>query len=90
MRTVPIPDGLAEAAGGERLVIGEDDPTRDDVRPAEYVVTPSRLFPGRPCFTALVVLEAEDLEAIAAGATHLSITLDGGEVPWSIAVVTGL
>src|SRR5436305_2667594 len=33
MRPIPIPDGVAESMGGRRIVIGEPDPTRDDVRP---------------------------------------------------------
>lgn len=86
MRTVPIPDGLAEAAGGYRLVLGEPgDPTRDDVRPCEYIVTASTLYPGRPALTALVELDDDDRAAIAAGG-RLSLTLDGGELPWSLAV----
>lgn len=86
MTPIPIPDGAAEAAGGRRVVIGEPgDPTRDDVRPCEYVVTPSRLYPGRVAFTALVELDDNDRAAIAAGA-KLSLTLDGGELPWSLEV----
>lgn len=84
MRAVPIPDGLAEASGGQRVVIGEPgDPTRDDVRPCEYILTESTLYPGRPCVTALIALDDDDRAAIAAGAL-LTLTLDGGEVPWSI------
>lgn len=86
MRPVPIPDGVAEAMGGQRVVIGEPgDPTREDVRPCEYVFTPSDLYPGRPCVTALIELDDADREAIANGA-RLSLTLDGGELPWSLAV----
>lgn len=86
MRAIPIPDGVAEASGGRRVVIGEPgDPTRDDVRPCEYVVRLSELYPGRPTFTALVDLDDDDRAAIAAGA-RLSLTLDGGEVPWSMSV----
>lgn len=84
MRAIPIPDGVAEASGGRRVVIGESDPTRDDVRPCEYVVTPSALYPGRPCVTALIELDDDDRAALAAGA-KLALTLDGGELPWSIA-----
>lgn len=85
MRPIPIPDGLAESMGGRRVVIGElGDPTRDDVRPCEYVYTASALYPGRPCVTALIELDDEDRAALAAGA-RLSLTLDGGELPWSLA-----
>lgn len=81
---VPIPDGLAEASGGRRVVIGEPgDPTRTDVRPAEYIVTESHLYPGRPCCTALVRLSDDERAAVARGAL-LALTLDGGELPWSI------
>ena len=84
MRTLPIPDGWAEANGGTRAVIGEPgDPPRTDVRPAEYIVTRSELYPGRACFTALVALDDDDRAALAAGHV-LVLTLDGGEVPWSI------
>lgn len=84
MRPIPIPDGLAEASGGRRVVIGEQgDPTRDDVRPCEYIVVESALYPGRPCVTALIELDDADRAAIAHGA-RLTLTLDGGEVPWSI------
>lgn len=87
MRPVPIPDGVAEANGGVRAVIGEPgDPTRDDVRPCEYVVTASTLYPGRSAFTALIELDDSDRAAIADGA-WLALTLDGGELPWSLAVV---
>ena len=78
---------MAEAAGGRRIVIGEPgDPTRDDVRPCEYVMTRSWLYPGRPCVTALIELDDADRDAIADGA-RLSLTLDGGEISWSIATV---
>lgn len=86
MRAVPIPDGVAEASGGRRVVIGEPgDPTRDDVRPCEYVITPSRLYPGRPCVSALIELDDADRAAIAAG-KRVWLTMDGGELPWSLAV----
>lgn len=39
----------------------------------------------RPCVTALIELDDDDRAAIAAGA-RLSLTLDGGELPWSLAV----
>lgn len=85
MNAIPIPDGVAEAMGGKRIVIGESDPTRDDVRPCEYVLTASQLYPGRPVVTALVALDDEERRRIAAGA-HISLTLDGGELPWSLSV----
>jgi hypothetical protein len=86
VRPVPIPDGVAEAMGGRRVVIGEPgDPTRTDVRPCEYVFTESTLYPGRPAVSALIVLDDADREAIAAGA-GLWLTLDGGELPWSLRV----
>lgn len=90
MRPIPIPDIVLQANGGRRHVIGEADPTRDDVRPVEYLVTPSSLYPGRHCFTTIVVLEEADLEAIRRGATHLALTLDGAEVPWAVEIVEGL
>lgn len=83
MHAIPIPDGYAEGCGGRRLVIGEPDPTRDDVRPCEYVVTESDLYPGRPACTALVILDDDDRAAIAEGAL-LTLRLDGGELPWAI------
>lgn len=87
MRPVPIPDDFEPDA--RRVVIGEPgDVTRTDVRPAEYVVRGSRLYLGRPTFTALVALEPGDLERLAAGA-RLALTLDGAEVPWSIELVGG-
>lgn len=86
MRAIPIPDGVAESVGGTRVVIGEPgDPTRDDIRPCEYIVLPSALYPGRPTITALVDLDDDERAAIAAGA-KLWLTLDGGELPWSLAV----
>lgn len=66
-------------------MVGESDPTRDDVRPCEYIVTPSDVYPGRPALTALVELDDDEREAIAAGARVL-LTMDGGEVPWSLMV----
>lgn len=86
MRAVPIPDGVAERMGGVRKVIGEPgDPTREDVRPCEYVVTPSQLYPGRASVHALIEVEPNEREAIAAGA-QLWLTLDGGELPWTLQV----
>lgn len=87
MRAVPIPDGVAESMGGRRVVIGESDPTREDVRPCEYVLTQSKIYPGRPAVHALVEIEPEEREAIASGA-RLILTLDGGELPWAITVQT--
>jgi hypothetical protein len=86
MRPIPIPDGWAEANGGRRVVIGEPgDPTRTDVRPCEYVLRTSVLYPGRPCLSALVELDDVDRRRIADGA-RLWLTLDGGELPWAIDV----
>lgn len=87
MNPTPIPDGVAEAMGGRRVVLGDSDPTRDDVRPCEYVVTPSDLYPGRPCFTARIELSDEDRAAVAAGAL-LWLSLDGAEVPWALGLGT--
>lgn len=86
MRPVPITAGMAEALGGQRVVIGESDPTRDDVRPCEYIVTASELYPGRPAVSAVIELDDADRKAIAAGA-GLVLTLDGGELPWSLQVL---
>ncbi len=85
MRPLPIPDGLAEAMGGRRIVIGEPDPTDDRVRPCEYVITASAIYPGCPTVSALIQLDDEDRRRIAAGA-RLWLHLDGGELPWSIDV----
>lgn len=86
MRPVPIPDGVAERMGGQRVVIGEPgDPTRDDVRPCEYVMGRSTIYEGRPVFAALIELDDHDRELIAGGA-KLWLQLDGGEVAWSLEV----
>lgn len=85
MRAVPIPDGVAEAMGGQRIVLGDDDPTRDDVRPCEYILTASKIYPGRPCVHALVELDPEDRARLAAGA-RVWLTMDGGEWPWALTV----
>lgn len=86
MRAIPIPNGVAEAMGGIRQVIGEPgDPTRDDVRPCEYVLRPSALYPNYRTFTALVALDDDERAAIAAGA-NIWLTLDGAEMPWSLEV----
>lgn len=84
MRPVPIPDELV-AAGEQRVVIGESDPTRDDVRPCEYLIAASELYPGRPTVSALIELDDDDRKAIAEGA-RLVLTMDGGELPWSLGV----
>lgn len=84
MRAVPIPAGVAEVMGGRRVVVGEPgDPTREDVRPCEYVVAPSDLYPGGPCFWALVILDDDDRARAAAGG-RIWLSLDGMEVPWSL------
>ncbi len=89
MRPTLIPDGVAEAMEGQRVVIGEPgDPTREDVRPCEYVVTASELYPGRPRVLALVELDDSDRERIARGG-HIWLTLDGGEVAWSLTATEG-
>ena len=86
MRPVPIPVGTAEAMGGQSVVIGEPgDPTRTDVRPCEYVITESDLYPGRPAVHALVELDDDERAAIAGGA-RIWLRLDGGELPWSLSV----
>ncbi len=87
MRAIPIPEGMAEAMGGKRVVIGEPgDPTRQDVRPCEYVITASELYPGRPCVHALIELDDDDRSHLAHGA-KVVLTMDGGELPWSLFVV---
>lgn len=87
MRAIPISDAIAELLGGERTVIGEPgDPTRDDVRPCEYLLTESTLYPGRPAVTAIVELDDEDRELLADGA-KLFLRMDGGELPWEIGIV---
>jgi hypothetical protein len=83
MRPLPIPDGVAEAMGGHRVVFEEADPTRNDVRPCEYVVAPSELYPGRPVVSALIEVGDEDRAAIAEGA-RLWLHLQGDELPWSL------
>lgn len=79
MRATPIPDWWT----GARVVVGESDPTRDDVRPCEYAVTDSTIFPGRPAVHARVELDDRDREVLAAGGV-LWMCMDGGELPWSI------
>lgn len=86
MRPIPIPDAVVNERGGNRRVIGEPgDPTRTDVRPCEYLVTASELYPGLPAVSALVELDDDDRAAIAAGA-RLWLTMEGGELPWSLEV----
>lgn len=87
MRAIPIPPGVAAAAEGRTIVIGDDDPTRDDLRPCEYVVTPSDLYPGHYVYSALVEMDDSEVEAIAAGCRRFWLTLDGAEVPWSISLL---
>jgi hypothetical protein len=88
VRPIPIPDEvLAANPACRRVVIGENDPTRDDVRPCEYLVGPSTLYPGLPAVTALIELDDEDRAVLAAGG-RLFLTLDGGELPWSIETVS--
>lgn len=85
MRPVPIP--AAVRARLQTVVIGEPgmSPADDGApAPAEYALTSSSLYPGRPCFNALVVLEDADLAHIADGGRHVWLTLDGAEVPWSL------
>lgn len=85
MIPVPIPDGVAEAMGGKRIVIGDPGDPTGNVRPCEYVMTASPNYPGKPCVHALVELDDHDRERIAAGA-RLWLTLDGGELPWRLEV----
>lgn len=85
MRPVPISDELVEASvNGRREVIGEPgDPTNMVIRPVEYLVRPSILYPGRSTYTAVIKLDDEDRKLIAQGAI-LTLTLDGGELPWEL------
>lgn len=82
MRPIPIPKVPGYPI--DTLVIGEDDPTRDDIRPVEYMLEVSQLYPGRLTFSALILLEDEDVQAIEKGSRKLWLTLDGAEVPWSL------
>lgn len=82
MHPIPIPAHVDPDL--PRTVLGAPgDPTNDDVRPCEYIVSPSTLYPGRHSFTAIIALDDEDRAALAAGA-HLSFTMEGAEVPWAI------
>lgn len=87
MMPVPIPDGVAEAMGGHRTVIGDAGNPADEgrPRPCEYVVVPSELYPGRSAVYALVVADDDERRRLAAGAP-VWLCLDGGEVPWSLTV----
>ena len=85
MMPVPIPDGVAEAMGGQRVVLGDPGDPTGPVRPCEYVLTASELYPGGFAVHAIVVPDDEDLRRLAAGAPLL-LTLDGGEVPWCLSV----
>jgi hypothetical protein len=84
---LPMPPALVEQLGARgTVVIGEPgDPTREDVRPAEYALSDSALYPGRSACTVLVDLDDAERARIAAGG-RLLLTLDGGELPWSIDV----
>lgn len=79
MRATPLPDTW----DGARVIIGPDDPTRDDLRACEYAVRPSGYYPGRWRYTVRVVLDDQDRAVIAAGGV-LWLELDGVEVPWCI------
>lgn len=88
MRPLPVADDVLETARqvygrAERHVIGEPGDPTGDVRPCEYLVTASELYPGRPTFSVLVELDDADREAAAAG-RRLWLTLDGAEVPWAL------
>lgn len=91
MIPVPISDEiLAAHPEGRRVVLGEPgmNPADDHApTPCEYLVTPSTLYPGRPCFTALLELSDDERAAIADGA-RVALTLDGAEIPWSVEVVS--
>lgn len=85
MHAIPMPDDFLP--GHPRTVIGEPgDPTRLDVRPAEYAITASELYPGRPRCWVVVDLEDDERAAIAAGA-RVVLSMDGGELPWSLDVL---
>lgn len=84
---IPVP--FPPDTPGARCVIGEPgmNPAATDApMPVEYLLGHSTLYPGRYTFTTRLVLQQEDLNAIAAGARHLLLTLDGAEVPWSLTV----
>lgn len=96
MRPVPIPDEALMQARAKygleavaRVVIGEPgDVTREDIRPAEYLVIPSELYPGAPTFVAVIELDDTERAAIADGG-RLALALEGGELPWSLWVTQG-
>ena len=81
MRATPLP----ESWEGQRTIIGPSDPTRDDLRPCEYAIVPSREFPGRPRVIVRIELDDSDRENIAAGAV-VWLEMDGGELPWQLHV----
>ncbi len=81
MRATPLPDTWS----GQRAIIGPSDPTRDDLRPCEYAVAPSREYPGRPRVLVRIELDDDDRALIAAGAV-LWLEMDGGELPWQLAL----
>ena len=94
MIPIPISDEVFEAVRNEdpsanRMVIGEAgmNPADPDApMPCEYIVLPSKLYRGRHLFTVLVELNDEDRAAVARGA-KLALTLDGGELPWTLRTV---
>lgn len=79
MRATPLPDSWA----GQRAIIGPADPTRDDLRPCEYAVVPSREFPGQPKVLVRIELDDTDRAVLAAGCV-LWLEMDGGELPWQL------
>lgn len=81
MKPIAIPEHVADAMGGQLVTIGGQP--GEDVTPCDYVVTASTLYPGRPAVHALVELNDDDRAKIAAG-HGLWLTMDGGELPWSI------
>lgn len=81
MRAISWPKSVQ----GRRTIIGESDPTRDDVRPCEYIMGVSQLYMGRFTYTALIELDDEERKILAEGG-KIMLTLDGGEVPWSLGV----
>lgn len=81
MRATPLP----ESWEGVRAVIGPDDPTRDDMRAAEYAVRPSLEWRGAHRFMVRVEPTDDERTVIANGGV-LWLEMDGGELPWSIVV----
>ncbi|MGH9982403.1 MAG: hypothetical protein ACRD8W_00415 [Nitrososphaeraceae archaeon] len=82
MRPILWPENVE----GKRFIIGESDPTRDDVRPCEYILGVSHIYMGLWTYNALIELSDEDREAIANGG-QIILTLDGAEMPWSLTVI---